>query len=62
MKAIELASRLGLAALPQCRLSINFLPNAVYRAETCIRATTEAAKEFHFAHDRIMFEVTRASR
>ena len=25
VKAIELASRLGLAALPQCRLSINFL-------------------------------------
>lgn len=58
VKAIELASRLGLASLPNCRLSINFLPNAVYRAETCIRATMEAAREFGFPHDRIMFEVT----
>ena len=58
VKAIELASRLGLAALPDCRLSINFLPNAVYRAETCIRATLEAAREFSFPHGRIMFEVT----
>ena len=48
VKAIELASRLGLAALPDCRLSINFLPNAVYRAETCIRATMERPGSFLF--------------
>lgn len=58
IKAIELAGRLGLAKLPDCKLSINFLPNAVYRAETCIRATLEAAKTFDFPVDRIMFEVT----
>src|SRR3990167_2305458 len=58
VKAIELATRLGLTALDSCRLSINFLPNAVYRAETCIRATMEAAREFSFPHNRIMFEVT----
>lgn len=62
VKAIELASRLGLAALPDCRLSINFLPNAVYRAETCIRATLEAAETFAFPHDRIMFEVTEGEQ
>lgn len=62
VKAIELASRLGLAALPDCRLSINFLPNAVYRAETCIRATMEAAETFGFPHDRIMFEVTEGEQ
>lgn len=62
VKAIELASRLGLAAIPGCRLSINFLPNAVYRAETCIRATMEAAREFDFPHDRIMFEVTEGEQ
>jgi EAL domain-containing protein (putative c-di-GMP-specific phosphodiesterase class I) len=62
VKAIELASQLGLAALPGCRLSINFLPNAVYRAETCIRATMEAAHEFGFPHDRIMFEVTEGEQ
>ena len=58
VKAIELAAGLGLAQLPDCRLSINFLPNAVYRAETCIRATMQAAAQFKFPHDRIMFEVT----
>ena len=48
VKAIELASRLGLHKLPDCKLSINFMPNAVYRAETCIRATLEASREFDF--------------
>lgn len=62
VKAIELASRLGLASLPDCKLSINFLPNAVYRAETCIRATMEAAQEFKFPHNRIMFEVTEGEQ
>ena len=62
VKAIELASRLGLASLPDCRLSINFLPNAVYRPETCFRATMEAAEEFDFPHSRIMFEVTEGEQ
>lgn len=62
VKAIELASRLGLSDLPECRLSINFLPNAVYRPETCIRATMEAAKTFNFPHNRIMFEVTEGEQ
>lgn len=54
IKAIDLASRLGLAGM----LSINFLPNAVYRPETCIRATLEAANEVGFPTDKLMFEVT----
>lgn len=62
VKAIELAARLGLAALPDCRLSINFLPNAVYRPETCIRATLEAASQFDFPSERIMFEVTEGEK
>jgi EAL domain-containing protein (putative c-di-GMP-specific phosphodiesterase class I) len=56
--AIELASRLGLAGM----LSINFLPNAVYRAETCIRATLEAAAKLDFPPDRLMFEVTESEQ
>jgi len=39
-------------------VSINFMPNAVYKAETCIRATLEAAKRFSFPLNRIIFEVT----
>ncbi|MDX1682925.1 MAG: EAL domain-containing protein, partial [Phycisphaeraceae bacterium] len=53
-RAISLASDLGMEAM----LSINFLPNAVYKAETCIRATIEAAEETDFPLEQIMFEVT----
>ena len=38
------------------------LPNAVYRAETCIRAAMEAAVAFRLPHDRIMFEVTEGEQ
>jgi len=62
VKAIELAAQLGLQDIPGCLLSINFLPNAVYRPETCIRATLEAAKQFGFALERLMFEVTEGER
>jgi EAL domain-containing protein (putative c-di-GMP-specific phosphodiesterase class I) len=58
VKAIDLAKRLGLEGM----LSINFLPNAVYKPETCIRATLEAAKEMDFPTDRIMFEVTEGEK
>lgn len=62
VKAIERAAQLGLPNIPDCKLSINFLPNAVYRAETCIRATLEAAKLFDFPADKLMFEVTEGER
>lgn len=58
VKAIDLATRLGMTT----RLSINFLANAVYRAETCIRATLEAAKLYNFPIERIIFEVTEGER
>jgi EAL domain-containing protein (putative c-di-GMP-specific phosphodiesterase class I) len=56
--AIDLAAHLGLEGM----LSINFLPNAVYRPETCILATLQAASEVHFPTERIMFEVTESER
>ncbi|WP_277372508.1 EAL domain-containing protein [Pseudomonas sp. AA-38] len=62
VKAIEQAANLGLLDIPDCLLSINFLPNAVYRAETCIRATLEAARRFAFPQERLMFEVTEGER
>lgn len=58
VKALDLASKLALDSI----LSINFLPNAVYRPETCIRATLEAAAELGFPTDRIMFEVTEGEK
>lgn len=54
--AIRMASQLKLPE--HAFLSINFLPNAIYDPETCIRATLEAARAHDFPHDRIMFEMT----
>ncbi|WP_247877720.1 EAL domain-containing protein [Azospirillum thiophilum] len=59
IKAIELASELPMGG---ARLSINFLPNAVYKAEACIRATLAAARRTGFPTDRIIFEVTENER
>ena len=58
VKAIELAKKLDLQGM----LSINIMPNAVYKPETCIRATLEAAAEMDFPTDRIMFEVTEGEK
>nr|WP_316851842.1 EAL domain-containing protein [Pseudomonas alcaligenes] len=52
--AVEWAARLQVPAM----VSINFMPNAVYQPETCIRATLEAARRFNFPINRIIFEVT----
>lgn len=62
VKAIEQAAALGLGRLADCKLSINFLPNAVYRPSTCIRATLEATRTFGFPANRLMFEVTEGER
>lgn len=58
VKAIENAARLGMQSL----LSINFLPNAVYKPEACIRTTLAAAERFGFPTDRIVFEVAESER
>ena len=58
VKAVAGAARLGM----QEYLSINFLPNAVYRPEVCIRSTFAAAREHNFPTDRIIFEVTEGER
>ncbi|CAH0649953.1 MULTISPECIES: EAL domain-containing protein [Pseudomonas] len=62
VKAIEQAAGLGLGRQKDCKLSINFLPNAVYRASTCIRATLEATVTFDFPANLLMFEVTEGER
>lgn len=58
VKAVAGAARLGMQGF----LSINFLPNAVYRPEVCIRSTLEAAKLHNFPTDKIIFEVTEGER
>ncbi|MCB1199858.1 MAG: EAL domain-containing protein [Leptospiraceae bacterium] len=52
--AIETAAKLKM----ETKLSINFLPNAVYKPETCIRATLEAAETFQFPTENLIFEVS----
>ncbi len=46
----------------QQRISINFLPNAIYKPELCIRTTLEAARTHGFPVDQIIFEVTEGER
>ncbi|MBL6081072.1 EAL domain-containing protein [Belnapia sp. T18] len=55
--AIEEAGRLRLAET-SARLSINFLPNAVYNPLACIQATLRAAERTGFPPSRLIFEVS----
>lgn len=48
------AARLGVDS----HVSINFLPNAVYEAATCIRATLEAVRRCQFPAECLIFEIT----
>ncbi len=57
VKAIELASRLFPAG-EDLKLSINFMPNAVYEPAACLRATLLAAARCSFPTSSIMFEFT----
>ncbi|MHB9879869.1 EAL domain-containing protein [Pacificimonas sp. ICDLI1SI03] len=58
VKAIELAGALFPANEPDIKLSINFMPNAVYEPNACIRASLAAARRVGFAPERLMFEFT----
>lgn len=58
VKAIKGASELGFAEA----ISINFLPNAIYKPEVCIRTTLAAASANGFPLERIIFEVTEGEQ
>ena len=60
VKAIELAGA-GIADT-DAKLSINFMPNAVYEPKACIRATLAAAERMQFDTRRLMFEFTENER
>ena len=53
VRAIEMAAKLGIDR----QLNINFLPNAVYQPNACIRTTLEAAARTGFRRDRLTFEI-----
>ena len=54
VKAIKGAAQIGIDE----RLSINFLPNAIYKPEVCIRTTLAAANANRFPIERIVLEAT----
>jgi EAL domain-containing protein (putative c-di-GMP-specific phosphodiesterase class I) len=56
IKAIEAAGHLF--EDEDLRLSINFMPNAVYEPSACIRTSLETARRVGFPTERIMFEFT----
>jgi len=61
LKAIELAGRL-FPADRKVRLSINFMPNAVYEPAACIRWSLAAAARAGLPSDQIVFEFTERER
>lgn len=58
IKAVTTAAQLNMKEL----LSINFLPNAVYRPEACIQGTLEACRQNNFSIEQIIFEVTEGEK
>lgn len=54
VKAVKTAAELNLKGM----LSINFMPNAVYRPELCISTTLKAAEKYDFLTSNIIFEFT----
>lgn len=57
VKAIESAMAAGLME-SDARLSINFLPNAVYSPLACIQLTMRTARAVNMPIDRLIFEFT----
>lgn len=58
IQAIRSAAELGIHE----RLSINFLPNAVYHPATCIQHTFNAAREAGYPVENIIFEVREGEK
>ncbi len=61
VKAIELAAKLGIAQRG-AKVSVNFMPGAVYSPAACIRRTLQAATFYQFPLDAIIFEITEGER
>lgn len=61
VKAIETAARLFPRG-EDLKLSINFMPNAVYEPAACLRTSVAAAERVGMARDAIVFEFTEQER
>ncbi len=62
VQAIDLACDLGLIERAGEKLSINFLPHAVYRPEVCIQTTLGIARKRGLDVGSVIFEVTEGER
>ncbi len=58
VKAISLAASLGITT----RLSINFMPNAIYDPAACIRLTLATARKHALPLEALTFEITEDER
>jgi EAL domain-containing protein (putative c-di-GMP-specific phosphodiesterase class I) len=58
VRAVEMAAALGMRE----KLSINFMPNAVYEPSRCLRTTLETARRTGFPVENIIFETTENER
>lgn len=58
VKAVRLAAKLNIESF----ISINFMPNAVYHPQNCLRTTIKAASENNFPLEKIIFEITEAEK
>ena len=58
VQAIKSISQLDASA----RVSINFMPNAIYNPNTCIARTLEAADKYGVNKERIIFEVVESEQ
>jgi len=58
MRAVEIAAALGLTT----KLSINFMPNAVYEPTRCLQSTLSVAARAGFPVEQIIFEATEEDR
>lgn len=61
VKAITLASKLGIDQIG-AKLSINFMPGAVYSPVACIQLTLQTAATVAFPLDHLIFEITEAEK
>jgi EAL domain-containing protein (putative c-di-GMP-specific phosphodiesterase class I) len=61
VRALELAAQLSASGSDE-KLSINFMPNAVYEPRACIRLTLATAERVGFPLERIIFEFTESEQ
>ncbi|MGI4755425.1 MAG: EAL domain-containing protein [Janthinobacterium lividum] len=61
VQAITLASKLGLAQTG-AKLSINFIPGAVYSPAACIKLTLATAQKVSFPLNSLIFEITEGEQ